>query len=218
MTKELVLNTLDDLVGYVLSTQGGYGRKYNLDINTRTKFVDEAAGKEWDKKFWALTFGDAQRSELRKVKPEEVTVTIYTLIEAGEHYSRHNIYLYEELGALVASVWPVKEDRYHCERRAPRTLEGLLKLMGKSDISKQVAAAKARAEDERKAMRRANTQEWVSKKAAELAKYIQDNDDDLDVKGLHIWDGIVSLLDENGNPMQEPIVERLPRPFERQGD
>jgi len=179
-------STIDDLVAYTIS-QGVYDSKakWRLVEVVSHEWDDLEAGKTWDAED-APRWNSPEYEEYSKRCPAQHIVSNYWLERTGDHYFDW-ITLNGDLGAQVWAAWPKKQSRYgNYELSGIRTLVGLLKLMGRDEVGKQIVAARDELERKQNEQRRANVKAHIEKAAQELHEYLVKNAADHDVVSLTI--------------------------------
>jgi len=199
MKDQLVLGTLEALVAHTIKTSNGYGRKYTLGVMRRDEWVDVEAGQAWEDQYYATN--GLERTKLAKSKPTKVEVMVYSLTEFTTHGSADYIVLSEVLGEMALAVWPTKKSRFgdDTELKGARTLEGLLKLLGKSDIGEQLKDAEVKVAAAELAESKAYAQKKIVELAKELADYLLLAQGKTEIRSVHVYGTHVTALAGDGS-------------------
>lgn len=178
MNEEKKIHNLDDLVFLALRPYGQEHR-YELNINSHREWNDQQIGEEWQNKERKLAktssspyWDDPVYREHKNLKPSEHLITTYYLYRNTSSWHGESIYLTEELGKQLDSVWTKKEKYGRQARVGVLTLTGILKRLGQTDISKQIKEVKQKQEEKDKRDTRNQYRKSISSKLEELNKAV----------------------------------------------
>lgn len=199
--QQLVLGTLEALVAHTIKTCNGYGQKYMFGVSQRIEWVDPEAGQAWSDEYYTLAYDGLPKKKLAKSKPAQVEATIYSLTECRAHGVADYIVLSGALAKMIEAVWPTKPNRYGdgTELKGARTLEGLLKLLGKSDIGEQLKDAEAKVAADELVEQRAYAQKKIVGLARELADYLLLAQGNTEIRSVHVYGTHITALAGNGS-------------------
>lgn len=162
-TKSLTANSIEELATIALENATRLqGEKFVLRSNTTWEYDDPEAGAAWDKLddeithwYYSLPWEeqrshDQERNEKLAAigkRPSTHQEISYYLDKQGR-YSGMTIWISEEMGKQIDAVWtkrPAYRNANYTKNVGGLSLEGILKRLGKTDITEQVKAAIAEA-------------------------------------------------------------------------
>lgn len=192
MKKETILETVDDFVNFVLTFYYIKSR-YTLEIQKNNMFVDKEAGDKWEDEYYGIVLADCnndwkeyyeKQRELIERRPEQKEIVTYYLSCPNEFYREKHLYLSEELGKLIESVWTKVPSRYDpdkLEMKGMLTLPGILKRLGKTDIKTHIKDAELKHEAQEEKQRKNNFRKSLLNYANEIKKVIENSNNLIDV-------------------------------------
>lgn len=187
MSKNTTFNSVEDIVKYVMNYPQSTQR-FSCEESTDWVWDNEADGKVWEDmrnstdRPWLYNHGTPEREaaekaqeDLEKIKPSMHQEYTVTLRETGDGWHHDYIKCGVELSARIAKVWTRGPAYRGATRDVPKgalTLAGLLKRLGRTDISKQIDNAKAAIEAQNAKNHRNYARREIAAKAMELLKLI----------------------------------------------
>lgn len=201
----LTFETVEDMVAHVLTRPAGK-TNYKLEVRVNLRWDDPKAGEAWMARLDVVGWGQERGTFLKNnVRPAEHNVTSYGLQSVGDSWSWAYIKLSAELGKAIEDAWPKKQGRWDSEPKphGHRTLAGVLKLLGRSDIGRQIADAKAKDKEEQAKADRALVLRHIEKLARELAEYIGACGGKVGVDYVTVGRGKITMYDPTTNVVKE---------------
>ena len=167
MNEHLNINTIEELVAYVLKNKYNAERKWVLIDQFNNEYIDPEAGKvwqaEWDAvpcvSYASLRHGteeqrqarmeyDRIQEEMEERRPEMKSVIDWSLREGGSSWNHQYIRLSPELGKMLDKIWktkPTYRGSSNFERTGYVSIPGMLKRLDKTlgaNIVKKIDAAR----------------------------------------------------------------------------
>lgn len=185
---KVILQTIDELVSYTINHKNDDSR-WSLGTSEYDKWENEEDGSKWSSEYYGLDrkwssdegYNEyvAQREEIESRKPAQNHIIEYYLTaSSSSSYRNRYIYISASLFSLIAKTWklgPTWRGSTSLERKGKVTLQGILKRLGQTDVSKQIEQAKEneRLESEKRNRNyaRKNVKEWAEKILGEIKNH-----------------------------------------------
>lgn len=203
--------TLEELVTYAENLRYA-ATKYKLIHNEQKRWVDEAAGDAWWEERNNIKYPgfeasakeqkayEKARAENNEKRPEEKIIHTYYLAD-NSMWGRECFYLSRELFEMLDGIWtygPRWRGSDVKERKGALTLPGMLKRLGKTDVSKKIKETQQREKAAAEKRSRNYDRKQIREASQKLYDLLKNTGHEFDVKASTMIDiaGLIDLQDE----------------------